>query len=124
MPLKKKEPLMAGKSVTTNRLARPEPQPAAPAGNSKTPWTFLTNHSHVLLLIARDPESRMRDVAHQVGITERAVQRIVDDLAEYGVLSVVKRGRRNTYTINMRLPLRHPVENRRKVGDLIRMVND
>jgi len=66
----------------------------------------------------------MRDVAQQVGITERAVQRIVDDLAEYGVLSVVKRGRRNTYTINMRLPLRHPVENRRKVGDLIRMVND
>jgi DNA-binding transcriptional regulator PaaX len=66
----------------------------------------------------------MRDVAQQVGITERAVQRIVDDLQEYGVLSVVKRGRRNTYTVNTRLPLRHPVENRRKVGDLIEMVND
>jgi biotin operon repressor len=129
MPLKKKAPSAVSKSIRAMRTPKPVAAPAvasaaAPAPNSKAPWTFLTNHSHVLLLIARDPESRMRDVAQQVGITERAVQRIVDDLQEYGVLSVVKRGRRNTYTVNLRLPLRHPVENRRRVGDLIGMVND
>ena len=45
-------------------------------------WTFLTNHAHVLLCVARDPEARLRDVALAVGITERATQRIVADLAD------------------------------------------
>ena len=46
------------------------------------PWTFLTNHAHVLLCIARDPDARMRDVATEVGVTERAVQRIVTELKD------------------------------------------
>lgn len=98
-------------------LERPAPAPR------KAPWTFLTNHSHVLLLIAREPESRMRDLAGRVGITERAVQRIIDELAEGGYLSITKRGRRNVYAVCGEPHLRHPVEEARTVGDLIRMVN-
>jgi DNA-binding IclR family transcriptional regulator len=85
-------------------------------------WTFLTNHAHVLLLLSKDPEMRMRDAAAAVGITERAVQRIVDDLAAAGYLSIEKDGRRNRYTVNTKMPLRHPVEAHCSVDGLIRFV--
>ncbi len=82
-------------------------------------WTFLSNHAHVLICLARTPDLRMRDLAQVVGITERAVQRIVAELVDGGFLSVTKDGRRNRYAVNDRLPLRHPVEAHRSVRDLI-----
>ncbi|MGC9292903.1 MAG: helix-turn-helix transcriptional regulator [Acidobacteriaceae bacterium] len=85
-------------------------------------WTFLTNHAHVLLLLSGDPEMRMRDAATAVGITERAVQRIVDDLSAAGYLAIKKAGRRNRYTVNTGMPLRHPVEAHCSVDGLIRFV--
>ena len=85
-------------------------------------WTFLTNHSHVLICLARDPELRLRDVAVAVGITERAVQRIVAELEEGGVITRTRDGRRNHYTINRSLPLRHPVEAGCTIADLLSMV--
>ena len=88
----------------------------------KAAWTFLTNHAHVLLLLSKDPEMRMRDAAAAVGITERAVQRIVDDLAAAGHLSIEKDGRRNRYTVHAGMPLRHPVEAHCSVGGLVRFV--
>ena len=81
-------------------------------------WTFLTNHAHVLLCIARDPDVRLRDVALAVGITERATQRIVADLAEAGYLSRSRVGRRNRYVVDLTLPLRHPVEQENTVKAL------
>jgi DNA-binding MarR family transcriptional regulator len=88
----------------------------------KAHWTFLSNHSHVLICLARDPEQRMRDVADQVGITERAVQRIVKELCEAGVLQTRKTGRRNSYHIEHNMPLRHPLESHRTVNDLLEAV--
>ncbi len=85
-------------------------------------WTFLTNHAHVLFCIAEDPEVRLRDVAARVGITERAVQRIVTDLEGAGYLTVSKEGRRNRYQVNYDRPLRHPIERHRTVRELIGMV--
>ena len=85
-------------------------------------WTFLTNHSHVLICIAREPEVLLRDVAAQVGITERAVQRIVTDLEEGGYLTRVRTGRRNHYELNTALPLRHPIEAHRTVGVLLELI--
>lgn len=82
-------------------------------------WTFLTNHTHVLVCLSRDPEMRMRDVAAQVGITERAVQRIVQELEAYGVLERQRDGRRNRYRINGKKPLRHQLESHRIVGGLL-----
>ena len=57
-------------------------------------WTFLTNHAHVLLAVSRDPELRQRDISALVGITEGAVQRILDDLEEGGYLRRERVGRR------------------------------
>lgn len=85
-------------------------------------WTFLTNHAHVLLCIARDPAARVRDLAVQVGITERAVQRIITELEQAGYLSHVRDGRRNRYDVHAERPLRHPIERHRSVAELIALV--
>lgn len=82
-------------------------------------WTFLSNHAHVLVCIADDPDVRLRDVAERVGVTERAVHRIVGELEAAGVLRRVREGRRNHYELDVTLPLRHPVERHRTVGDLL-----
>lgn len=87
-------------------------------------WTFLTNHSHVLICLARDPFARLRDVAILVGITERAVQRIVADLEGAGVITRTRDGRRNHYEIHRSLPLRHSVEAGCSVGDLLSIISD
>ena len=89
----------------------------------QTRWTFLSNHSHVLLLLARDPSMVLREVAQRVGITERAVQRIIVELEEGGFIEREKTGRRNHYTILIDKQLRHPIEAHRTIGDLIRLIN-
>lgn len=84
-----------------------------------TDWTFLTNHGRVMVLIARDPDLRIRDLAAAIGITERAAQRIVSDLVAAGYLTRMREGRRNRYTVNPGLPLRHPLERDHQIGELL-----
>jgi hypothetical protein len=86
-------------------------------------WTLFSNHGHVLVCLARDSEARLRDVAVAVGITERAVQKIVRDLQDGGMVSVTKNGRRNRYRIHKTEPLRHKLESDCTVNDLIKMVS-
>jgi DNA-binding transcriptional ArsR family regulator len=92
--------------------------------DSERRWTFLTNHSHVLVCIAEDPDSRGRDIAERVGISERAVQAIIGDLVEGGYVTRERVGRRNHYTIDTEGRLRHPVEEGHTVGDLLAMLDD
>ena len=73
-------------------------------------WTFLSNHAHVLVCIARNPDSRVRDIADAVGITERAVQRIIAELEEAAFVSHERHGRRNHYAIDLDRELRHELE--------------
>lgn len=82
-------------------------------------WTFLTNHAHVLLCVAGGESLTARELALQVGITERSVQAILADLTDEGYLIKSKVGRRNAYTINTRGKLRHPLEITHTVGELI-----
>jgi predicted ArsR family transcriptional regulator len=82
-------------------------------------WTFLTNHARVLIIIAGAPDIRLRDVAAQVGITERAAQRIVGDLEADGYLSHERAGRRNHYRLHKDAHLRHPLQNDIEIGRLI-----
>lgn len=83
------------------------------------PWRFVTNHTQVLLCIARDPDARLRDIAETVGITERAVQRIVSDLVEAGFVKRERNGRRSTYTLDRAIKMRHPSQFDHEVGELI-----
>jgi DNA-binding MarR family transcriptional regulator len=90
--------------------------------SSSTPWTFLTNHAYVLICIKDDEHARIRDLAERVGITERAVQKIITELEEAGYVTHVHEGRRNVYRVRLNQPLRHPIERHRNVGTLIELV--
>jgi hypothetical protein len=91
---------------------------------SPTSWTFLTSHARVLLCIAQDPGVRLRELGERVGVTERAAHRIVGDLAGAGYLTRERHGRRNRYTINSNLTLPDPVARRKRVGDLLALLNE
>lgn len=113
---------------------RPPPVKAAPrragarapdkatADAAESGWTFLSNHTHVLVCLQREPELTLRDVAARIGITERAVQRLVADLEAAGVLERWRDGRRNRYAINGRTRLRHPLEAHRTLGELLELL--
>jgi DNA-binding MarR family transcriptional regulator len=92
------------------------------SSDSEKQWRFVTNHTQVLLCIARDPDVRLRDVADMVGITERAVQRIVADLAEAGFLQRERVGRRSRYVINRNVEMRHPAQAGHDVGELLSLL--
>lgn len=121
---------MSSKSLakkTKNILSKSEASKAQTSAEA-TPipeqrWTFLTNHTHVLALIHSKPEILLREAARQVGITERAVQRIVQELEDAGYLTRERIGRRNRYSVVVHLPLRHPIESHRTIGQLLRLVN-
>ena len=82
-------------------------------------WTLLTNHGRVLLLIASHPEARLRDLAAQAGITERAAGSIVRDLEEAGYVTRSRTGRRNSYQVHPERPFRHPAEAGHPIGELL-----
>ena len=90
--------------------------------SEKIRWTFLTNHAHVLILLSQDSSLVLREVALRIGITERAVQRIIADLEQDGFIEREKVGRKNQYRILVKRPLRHPIESHRSIGDLITLI--
>jgi hypothetical protein len=93
-----------------------------PAATAPGKWTFLTNHAHVLILLSQDQSIVLREVAMRVGITERAVQRIICDLEQAGFIERERVGRRNHYRIRTNRPLRHPIEAHRTIGDLVGLI--
>lgn len=94
-----------------------------PHPSNEPNFTYLTNHSHVLVALDTDPELRVRDLATMVGITERAVQRILNDLEDGGVIKIEKVGRRNRYRLIRGSHLRHSLEGHCTVGGLLAWVH-
>jgi hypothetical protein len=103
---------MSGSSSTDDgpnyHSSVPRSLPASPAEVPK--WTFLTNHAHVLVCIVQDPEVRLAEIARLVGIGERAVHGIVQDLVDAGYVLKAKQGRHNVYAVRLDKKLRHPLE--------------
>ncbi len=91
--------------------------------DARPTWTFLTNHARVLIMIARQPDIRLRDMAFTCGITERTVQGIVADLEEAGYLVHTRDGRRNRYQLIPGTRFRHPAESGRQVAGLLALIN-
>jgi predicted transcriptional regulator len=94
------------------------------SGDERNQWQFVTNHAYVLQCIAADPTIRLRDIAVNVGITERTAAQIVNDLEAAGYLTKTRDGRRNQYEIHGELPLRHPLQGHRTISDLIRFLQE
>lgn len=95
----------------------PKPKSPAPAV-----WTFLTNYATVLMCLAADPGIRMRDIAARIGLTERAVQRLIADLHAQGYVTIRRVGRRNQYLVNKRAPLRQAIMAHRTVGEFLHFI--
>jgi DNA-binding MarR family transcriptional regulator len=103
--------------IETSSLPVKESSP--PPLETSNQWTFLTNHTHVLVGLARDPGLTVRELAVLVGITERSVQRILSDLEASGVIQKSKEGRRNHYKLNLNYQLRHPLESSHRLSELL-----
>lgn len=103
------------------KAVSPKTQEDLPADTGPR-WTFLTNHAHVLTVLESNPDLVLREVALRVGITERAVQRIVVELEESGFLERERVGRKNRYKVLKEQPLRHPIESHRSIGDLLSLI--
>jgi len=110
------------RSETGGPNAEPSPAvvPTRSAGLGR--WTFLTNHSHVLILLSQHPSIVLREVARRVGITERAVQRIIADLEAANFIERERVGRQNHYLVMASQSLRHPIEAHRTIGDLVGII--
>jgi DNA-binding transcriptional ArsR family regulator len=104
-------------SVRADGSSTASPESNGDASNGS--WTFLSNHAHVLVCLARDPDARLRDLAERVGITERGVFRVVSELERAGIIRRIREGRRNRYEIDPSAPLRHQVEAAQTVGGLL-----
>ena len=113
---------MAKVSSKKNGSTKSTRQSAAMAGSDPR-WTFLTNHTHVLAVLDSNPNIVVRQIAIEVGITERAVQRIIQELEEGGFISRKKVGRQNQYQVRPNKSLRHPIEAHRKIGDILKLIN-
>ena len=85
-------------------------------------WTLLTGHGHVLVEIARNPESRIRDLSAVADITERSVQAIVTDLETAGYITRTRTGRRTRYTINPDSLFRHTAQDGHRVGPFLALL--
>jgi|SRR6186997_453054 len=86
-------------------------------------WQFVTNHTQVLLCIARDPDLRLRDVADAVGITVGSAQRILSDLVDAGFVERQRQGRRNRYAVKLDEPmLRHAAQDGHEIGGLLELL--
>ena len=116
-------------SSRTTGSGRPESRPEEPPEPRPDPtevvqsgWTFLSNHAHVLIALAVEPDLRLREIAARVGITERSVQNLLADLEDEGLVTRVRAGRRNRYSLHLDRPLRHPLEAHCRVRELIEMV--
>jgi DNA-binding MarR family transcriptional regulator len=86
-------------------------------------WQFVTNHTQVLLCVARDPDLRLRDVADAVGITVGSAQRILSDLVDAGFVERQRQGRRNRYVVKRDEPmLRHAAQDGHEIGGLLELL--
>lgn len=88
----------------------------------RPPWTLLTNHGHVLLAVAAQPDARVAEIAAQVGITPRATLSILHDLEEAGYVARSRSGRRTHYTVNPQRTFRHPATSDHRVGELFALL--
>jgi DNA-binding transcriptional ArsR family regulator len=125
--VKKAKGKVARKGAPARGATQATAAQAAPAvsnqpASSAHRWTFLTNHAHVLILLDSDEAPILREVAVHVGITERAVQRIIQDLEEGGFIERERVGRRNRYRVLKDQHLRHTIESHRTIGDLLNLI--
>jgi MarR family len=95
------------------------PAPRSPGSEPRRSWAFITSHARVLLVIARNPELRVEQIAGEAGLTERSVYRVIADLVEAGYVRRRRLATRNVYRLHPHLPLGDPVVEDQPMSDLL-----
>jgi predicted transcriptional regulator len=88
----------------------------------KRKWTFLSIHGRVLAYITKHPQKTIQSISHEVGLSIRAVQIIIDELEEQGYMERQKVGRCNQYVIHPEMPMRHRFDRQHTVGDVLEAI--
>jgi DNA-binding IclR family transcriptional regulator len=86
-------------------------------------WAFLTHHAQVLLVVARDPEMSVNEIAENIGITERYTYQLLSDLQRAGYIERSRNGRRNHYELSPELELGDPLIEERPLRQLLDLVD-
>ena len=92
--------------------------------SKESSWTFLTNHLHVILCLHRQQETTVRSLALSIGITERSVQRILNELVDAKAITREREGRNNIYKIDYNFRLRHQLEKNHSIGELLELLQE
>ena len=82
-------------------------------------WTFLSNHGHVVVQLAKNPDITLAELARVIGVTERHISSVLNDLKEAGYIEVIKEGRKNSYRVLVEMPLRHTAESHKPLQDVL-----
>jgi len=96
----------------------------AAQGDVMAEWTFVSNHAVVLSFVAKDPQITAREMANEIGITERAVRKIIKDLEAAKYLRKKREGRGVRYSIRFDMTLRHRTQRDKLVGDLLKILGE
>jgi predicted HTH transcriptional regulator len=105
--------------ISTTSINRSRYDERVDNGMTSKEWTFFTNHGRILVYIARQPRTTAQQLAEKAGLSIRAVQNIIDDLATAGYIERHKEGRRNSYVVHPEIPMRHRLEQEHRVGDVL-----
>jgi DNA-binding Lrp family transcriptional regulator len=86
---------------------------------NKGQWTIFSNHGRILIYLASNPKCTIQVIAQETGLSIAAVNNIVRTLEKDGYISRIKVGRRNSYHIHPEKPLRHQLEQKYTLNDLL-----
>lgn len=86
-------------------------------------WNLMATHGIVLFYIAANPDATMRQMSESLNLTERRIAQVVRDLAEAGLLTVKRNGRRNSYAVNPDANFRHPTLSHIRLGHFVKMLS-
>lgn len=87
------------------------------------PWTFVTNHARVLIFIARHPMITVQEMALKIGISERAIRRIIADLYGSGYIAKGKEGRWMRNKVNHHNRFRHNNQKEKAVAEFFKALS-
>ena len=84
-------------------------------------WTFLSNHGHVIVQLSKNPDIKLAELAQVIGVTERHISSVINDLRDAGYIRVIKEGRKNRYQVVLEMPLRHSAESHKTIQDVLQV---
>lgn len=82
-------------------------------------WAIVSNHGYALLCLSVNPDLRLWQLAAMVGVRERSIHRIVDQLVDAGYVTREREAGRLRYQVHREMPLGRARLSEYTVGTLL-----